>query len=105
MVEINLGNRAADLGTDVDADLSENDASVTAYAITVDCEGGLAGLGVGLFVKHDLDKRISLCTGQLVASVLEHACDESVSDVVEDEYFLLGNSIKCRRGFIKNKYI
>ena len=44
MVEINLCNSAADLGTDVDTDLCEDDASVTAYAVTVDRVRDLAGL-------------------------------------------------------------
>ena len=44
MLEGNLCDGAADLGAHVDADLGENDVSVTAYAVAVDYVRDLAGL-------------------------------------------------------------
>ena len=65
VVEVHLCDCATDLGTNVDADLCENDARVATYAITVYDQRGLTGLGIGLFVQNDLNQLVRLCAGQL----------------------------------------
>ena len=92
VLEGHLCDGAADLGTHVDADLGENDVSVAAYAVAVDYVRDLAGLLVDLLVQHDLGQLVSLLTGEEDTAILLHACDETVSHVVEHEDFLLGDA-------------
>ena len=92
MLEGNLCDGAADLGADVDADLGEDDVSVTAHAVAVDHVGDLAGLLVDLLVQHHLGQLVSLLTGEEDTAILLHTGDETVSHVVEYEDFLLGDA-------------
>ena len=94
MLEGNLCDGAADLGAHVDADLGEDDVSVTAHAIAVDHVGDLAGLLVDLLVQHHLGQLVSLLTGEEDTAVLLHTGDETVGHVVEDEDLLLGDAGK-----------